>query len=595
MAVFADRADAFLGDFFRLYPVAATAIGNHDFDGLWPDLTPAGRAGRLAFIDDWTAELQATEDGSLTPDERVDRDLLISELAALRFDEADLREGCWDPLSYVYLLGGGIFPLLARDFAPLATRLTSVASRLEKLPAVFKAARSELGTINGRPVSTLHLDMALRQLPSIGSLADDALAQAAAAAATDPAIAALQPRLEKAAATAQSSLNGFARYLKSDVRSKSHGEGRLGRDLFARKLRHTFRTSLTDEQILTQARIEYDAVRGEMIRISRKIWKQCVPGEPLPSFATAGSQEAADQQTVGRVTSAIGRAHHQASELVDFSRSAYADIVDFCNRKKLIGVPDEPLEIAWTPPFLREFAGAMLDSPGPLDKGQTTFYFITPPPDDWTPEQVESFLAEENDRQLALTTIHEGTPGHYLQLVYSNRCPSVVRAVFSSGVFIEGWTVYVTQVMMDMGFHADDPALLLIHWKFYLRAITNAMIDVGIHAGSMTESEAMELMVKGGFQEESEARKKWDRARLTSTQLSTYFVGSMEMWNLEKDRRRSLAVASRDPRGVSSVPESRIVGGLGKTPGFSYREHLEAVIAHGSPPIPLIRKILLGE
>jgi len=204
-------------------------------------------------------------------------------------------------------------------------------------------------------------------------------------------------------------------------------------------------------------------------------------------------------------------------------------------------------------------------------------------------------LAEENDRQLALTTIHEGTPGHYLQLVYSNRCPSVVRAVFGSGVFVEGWAVYVTQVMMDMGFHADDPALLLIHWKFYLRAITNAMIDVGIHAGSMTEAEAMELMVKGGFQEESEARKKWDRARLTSTQLSTYFVGSMEMWNLEKERRHRLAAASRDPRRASAVPEPRLVGGFGKTPGFSYKEHLEAVIAHGSPPIPLIRRILLGE
>jgi uncharacterized protein (DUF885 family) len=220
---------------------------------------------------------------------------------------------------------------------------------------------------------------------------------------------------------------------------------------------------------------------------------------------------------------------------------------------------------------------------------------MTPPPDDWTAEQVESYLAEENDRQIALTTIHEGTPGHYLQLVYSNRCPSIVRAVFGSGVFVEGWAVYVTQVMMDVGFHADDPALLLIHWKFYLRAITNAMIDIGIHAGSMTEQEAMDLMVKGGFQEESEAHKKWDRARLTSTQLSTYFVGSMEMWTLERERRVRAAVASGDPRGASAVPEPQVVGGFGKTSGFSYKEHLESVIAHGSPPVPLIRRILLGE
>jgi uncharacterized protein (DUF885 family) len=220
---------------------------------------------------------------------------------------------------------------------------------------------------------------------------------------------------------------------------------------------------------------------------------------------------------------------------------------------------------------------------------------MTPPAQDWTTEQIDSYLAEENDRQIDLTTIHEGTPGHYLQLVYSNRCPSIVRAVFGSGVFIEGWAVYVTQVMMDLGFKADDPALMLIHWKFYLRAVTNAMIDIGIHAGSMTEQEAMDLMVKGGFQEESEARKKWDRARLTSTQLSTYFVGSMEMWNLERERRIRAAVASGDPRGAAAVPVPRVVGGFGETPGFSYKEHLESVIAHGSPPIPLIRRILLGE
>jgi uncharacterized protein (DUF885 family) len=594
MAEFAERVDAFLDDFFRLYPTAATAAGNHAHDGEWPDMSDAGKADRLAFIDDWDAELRAMPNSSLAPDERIDRDLLLSELSALRFDEVELREACWDPLGYVYLLGGGIFPLLARDFAPLPVRLASVASRLERLPAVLTAARGQLGRINTRPVSKLHLETALRQLPGIASLADDALAQAAAAA-SDPAVAALQPRLEKAAATARRSIASFTRYLKTELLPQSHGDGRLGRDLFARKLRHTFSSNLTDEQILTHARLEYDAVRAEMIRIARKIWKEWLPGQPLPNLASEGSQEAADQKIVSRVASAIGRAHHPAGELLDVCKDSYREIVEFCRSKKLITVPDEPLEIEWTPPFLREFAGAMLDSPGPLDKGQKTFYFVTPPPEDWNSEQVESYLAEENDRQIALTTIHEGTPGHYLQLVYSNRCKSAVRAVFGSGVFVEGWAVYVTQVMMDMGFHADDPALLLIHWKFYLRAIVNAMIDVGIHAGSMTETEAMELMVKGGFQEESEARKKWDRARLTSTQLSTYFVGSMEMWNLERERRRRAAAASADPRGASAVPAPRVVGGFGRTPGFKYKEHLESVIAHGSPPIPVIRRILLGE
>jgi uncharacterized protein (DUF885 family) len=329
-----------------------------------------------------------------------------------------------------------------------------------------------------------------------------------------------------------------------------------------------------------------------MIRLAREIWSRWVPSEPIPTAERQGGQEAADQLAVSCVIAAIGKAHHDAADLVEYCRESYRGIVDFIRTRDLITVPDEPLEIDWTPPFLREFAGAMLDSPGPLDNGQKTFYFVTPPPEDWGPEQIESYLAEENDRQIDLTTIHEGSPGHYLQLVYSNRCPSKVRAVFGSGVFIEGWAVYVTQVMMDAGFKADDPALMLIHWKFYLRAIINSMIDIGIHAGTMTEEEALDLMVRGGFQEESEARKKWDRARLTSTQLSTYFVGSMGMWDLERDLRVRAAVSVG--RGVDAVPVPRVVGGFGDTPGFSYKAHLESVIAHGSPPMPVIRGILLG-
>jgi len=594
MSVFSERVDAFLADFFQLYPVAATAAGNHTHDGEWPNLTEAGRTGRLAFADRWEAELRAMADAALTTDERIDRDLLLSELDSLRFDETELCEGAWDALSYVYLLGGGIFPLLARDFAPLATRLASVAGRLEDAPAVLAAARVELGSLPDRPVSRLHTEMAIKQLPGIGSLIDDAIAQASGAA-DQPGVAAVTPRLEAAVATAREALDKFSRYLADDLLPRSDGDVRLGSALFAHKLRHTIRSEVTGAQIVAQARIEYAAVRGEMIRIARQIWGEWVPGESLPTAESNGSQEAADARTVASVTAAIGRAHHSADQLVEYCRESYREIVDFCRSRDIITVPDEPLEIDWTPPFLREFAGAMLDSPGPLDKGQKTFYFVTPPPEDWTAEQVESFLAEENDRQIDLTTIHEGSPGHYLQLVYSNRCPSIARAVFGSGVFIEGWAVYVTQVMIDLGFHADDPALMLIHWKFYLRAITNAIIDVGIHASSMSESQAMELMVRGGFQEESEARKKWDRARLTSTQLCTYFVGSMEMWRLERERRERAAVAVGDPRGAAAVPAPRVVGGFGETPGFSYKEHLESVIAHGSPPIPLIRRILLGE
>jgi uncharacterized protein (DUF885 family) len=234
----------------------------------------------------------------------------------------------------------------------------------------------------------------------------------------------------------------------------------------------------------------------------------------------------------------------------------------------------------------------MLIAPGPLDKGLASFFAITPVPDDWSAEQRESYLREDNDRMLRLLTIHEAVPGHYLQGVYANRSSSLPRSIFQSGLFAEGWAVYVTQVMMDAGYGAEDPALLLTHWKFYLRSVTNAIIDARIHCDGMTEEEAVRLMVDGGFQEEAEARAKFRRARLSSTQLSTYFTGSMEMWDIELEaRRRAARDAGADPEAIQP---GALPGGLGETPGFRYRDHLEAVIGHGAPPTSLLRRLLLA-
>jgi uncharacterized protein (DUF885 family) len=192
-------------------------------------------------------------------------------------------------------------------------------------------------------------------------------------------------------------------------------------------------------------------------------------------------------------------------------------------------------------------------------------------PDNWDEKRRESYMRENNARQLRLLTIHEAVPGHYLQLAYSNRADSTVRAIFGSGVFAEGWAVYITQVMMDVGYGAEDPALMLVHLKFYLRSITNTLMDLRIHTGSMSEQEAMTLMVEGGFQEDGEATNKWDRARLSSTQLCEYFLGSVGMHDLEADARRHAADHDQE---------------------FVYRPFLESVLAHGTPSLPVIRDIL---
>ncbi len=583
MSNFPGRIEAFLAEFFRLNPTFATAIGEHAHDACWPDLTAAGRAEQLAFIERWLAELRVMT--GLSDGESIDRDLLIGEMEAARFSETVLREDAWNPLEWIYLVGYGLFTLNAREFAPLAHRLASAAGRLEGLPALLDAARDSLVGHAGRPVGRFQTEAALRQLPGIGEQIDEALT-AALDAAEDLAVASLTPRLTAAGAIAREAVNRFETHLREVVLPASDGEGRLGRELFAAKMRHTMRSeTLTPERILAEAEREYAAVRAELLRLARTLWPVWCANRPAPDDEGA---------LVRGVLDAVAAEHPKADDLLEFCRTENAQIEAFCVERNLVGLADEPLEIQWTPVFLRASGGAMLSSAGPLDKGQKAFFAITPMPDDWTEEQRESNLREDNNRMLRLLTIHEAVPGHYLQGAYANRCPSLVRAIFGSGLFAEGWAVYVTQVMMDVGYGADDPALLLTHWKFYLRSITNAIIDARIQCDGMTGDEAVALMVDGGFQEEAEARAKFDRARLSSTQLSTYFAGSMEMWEIEREVRRRAAVASGDPRGATAVPEPRVVGGFGETPGFVYREHLESVLAHGTPPTSLLRCILLG-
>ncbi|HVM29400.1 MAG TPA: DUF885 domain-containing protein [Candidatus Limnocylindrales bacterium] len=559
----------FLDDLFVAQPVMATQVGFHAHDDRWPDMSDEGRTSRLAMLRHHRARFEALDPDELSRDERIDRGIVLGAIDEMEFSEAELREAAWDPLTYVYIAGSGLFALLARDFAPWGHRGAAFAGRVAGLPLLFERARGALVGLPGRPVSLLHTEAALNQLAGIGELIDQGLAEADRQAEAGERHAAEAIRSVEPAA--RRSLAEFARHLEQEVRPRASGEGRLGARLFGAKLRHTLASDLTPDELRARAEEEYARVRAEMSSLARQMWPSLVPDEPLPDAASDGSPAAAEDRLVRTVIERVARDHQRPEDLLTFCQAEVGRIEEFCRQHQVITLADEPLEVTWTPVFMRAYGRAFLDSPGPLDKGQRSYFWITPPDEAAGAEAVAGYMREQNDRMLSLLSIHEGVPGHYLQLTRANQCPSLTRAVFASGTFIEGWAVYVTQVMIDLGFGADDPGLQMVNLKYYLRAVTNALMDVAIHAGDMTEQQAMELMVGGGFQEEDEARAKWLRARLTATQLSTYFVGSLELWQLERQMRRR------------------------EGDDFEYRLHLESVIAHGSPPIRWLRTILVGD
>ncbi|HEX5825540.1 MAG TPA: DUF885 family protein, partial [Candidatus Limnocylindrales bacterium] len=272
MTEFAARVDEFFDEYFARQPVDATGAGQHAYDGLWPDVSAAGRDDRVAFLERWRATLETFGDEVLDVDERVDRDLLLGVLAAQLFGETELFEEAWSPMAWVYLIGQGFFSLVAREFAPLADRLASLASRAERLPAVLDGAAEALVGHGGRPVDRFHTATALEQWPGMIGILDEAIAAGDAVAGDDPAVAAVLPRLRAARAVAAEALDRCERHLRDDLLPVATGEGRLGPELFAAKMSHTMQDpAMTPDRIRERAEQAFDAVRAEMIRIAREI------------------------------------------------------------------------------------------------------------------------------------------------------------------------------------------------------------------------------------------------------------------------------------------------------------------------------------
>ncbi len=580
----------FLIDLFEAYPTWGTNTGYHRVDGRWPDLTEAGRSARLATFARHRARLEGFAHDALSADESIDRAILLEEIDKVTFGEEVLRSETWDPLEIVYLVGGGLFGVLSREFAPWSVRGAALRSRIEGLPELLSAALAGLTGLPDRPVGLLQLETALGQLAGVTDLVDSSVTEAKRRADAGEAPELVAP-LEAAATAAHAAVENFRTGLDTSIRPRAEGEGRLGPELFAQKLRHTLGSDLTPDELRERAWADYHAVRAEMVRLARELWSTWIPDAPLPEVAPG--DEAGEHALVQRVLDAVAEQHQQPDGLIAFCEDEIDRISDFVREREVISLPEDPLVITWTPVFLRAAARAFLDSPGPLDRGERSHFWITPPDESQGPEAVASYLREENDASLRVLSIHEGIPGHYLQLAASNRCDSLVRTVFTNGMFAEGWAVYITQVMYDAGYAADDPGFALQHWKMYLRATTNAVLDVETHTGGMTDAQAMTLMVDGAWQELDEARGKWLRARISSTQLSTYFVGSLEMWDLEVEVRRRLAVAAGAP--VGAVPEQHIRGGMDDSPGFDKRAHLEQVISYGTPPVKWCRELVLRD
>ena len=556
---FEDLAKRYLDEFPTLGPVGATSLGDHRFDHLVNQVSSEARAERVAFNKKYIEALEIIPKGKLSRAYQVDAALLDNRLRSGIWRIEELQEWSWNPLRYTALAGGAIYSLMAREFAPVEERLMNVADRLEQFPRMYAQIRE---TIIPERVPKIHAETAVKQNKGVLSILDNLVV---------PQKNKLKKRyrkqLNKAMETARNENAKHQRWLEEEVLPKANGNFRIGPKLYDRKLAFTLQTPLTRYQILEKAESELVKTRSHMYDIAKSVYKGMHPYTEFPEVPTEAYQQAV-------IRAALEEAYREIPDkegIIDFARSSIRIAEDFVKEAEILTLPSDPVEIIIMPEFRRGVTLAYCDSPGPLETGLKTFYAVSPLPEEWTEKQVHSYLREYNQRSVHNLTIHEAMPGHFVQLAHSNRYPSTLRAVLSSGVFIEGWAVYVERVFLEEGFLDHDPLMQLIILKWYLRAIANAMIDQKIHAGGMSYDEAMELMIEDTFQEEREAAAKWIRAQLTSAQLSTYFVGFLEHYSLREEVQKR--------RGAK----------------FVLKDYHDEELSFGSPPVQFVRALMLEE
>ena len=558
-AAFADLSKRALDTWMQLSPVSATQIGDHRYDSELDDLSAAGQQKTVAAYKALLGELDKIEVAKLGRENQVDAAILRNQLQSEIWNAEVLQSGKWDPQLYNGIAGSAIYGLMAREFAPLPERLKAATARMEKLPAIFAQARENLDPAR---VPKIHAETVAKQNKGILSIVDTFIT---------PHIGELpqadQQRLQAAIDGLKKAVDEQQTWLDKTLVPNAKGDFRIGAEKYDQKLKFALSSSLSRQEIGDRARAELKRVREDMYGIAQTVLKD-KPGAPeMPAQPT-------DEQQQKAIEAALELAYADKparDKVVDDAKAALEQSTAFVREHDLMTLPDAPVDIILMPEFQRGVAVAYCDSPGPLDKNLKTFYAVSPIPDDWNEKQVDSFLREYNSRMIHLLSIHEGTPGHYLEGWHSAKFPSTLRAVLRSGLFAEGWAVYTERMMQEQGYLNNDPLFHLVQLKFYLRTISNAILDQGVHVDNWDREKAMHLMTHDAFQQESEAAGKWVRAQLTSAQLPTYFVGAQEHFDTRK-----------------AVQEK-----LGDK--FNLKAYHDQVLSYGAPPVRFVRQLMLDQ
>ena len=546
----------FVYETLALSPVSATAAGYHQHQGRkldeeLDDLSAAGIEKQREFWRRWRKRLADVDEPALDAETRADLSLMRTQTESALLELEEIQNWRRNPAVYVETLGQALFTPYAVEYAPAEERWRHIIARLKAAPALLAAGRANLKQAPGA-----WSRVAREENEGNIALAEKTLREAAPAA--------LRAEYDAAAEPALAAMHEFNRFLEQ-LPDAGADAWRLGAEKYEKKFRLAMGGTRTVNEALEEAERDLRAFRKMMFDIALPLHRQYFPGDrPRVDL----------NLIVGRVLDRIAEQRPKRAEYFAEARKTVEETQAFlrANADKLLTPPGRGnLQLIETPPFMRGIYGVGGFSPAPaLQPELGAFYWLTPIPEDWSEERAASKLREYNNYSLRILTIHEAIPGHYVQFEYANAIQPesrrLLRSLFGSGVYVEGWAMYATEAMLDAGYLNHSPELRLTFLKQMLRAIANAILDIRLHTKGMTGEEAMALMMTQTFQEREEAAAKWQRAQLSSCQLPTYYTGYREFKRLRE--------------------------ALERKPGFSLKEFHEQALRAGALPMRTLSELL---
>lgn len=574
-AKFAGMCEDFIHETLAVSPSTASQVGYHfhvdaktgkkiALDALLDDESPAGYAEQRRVYTHWRERFhKETPLATLGAEDAADWRLIDDQIGQALLELDKIQNYKHNPTVYVELIGSALFQPLTDDYAAEDVRVGDVLSRVAAIPKFLEQARAQL--VDADPI---FIKVAKEENDGNVDLIENTIAGYAHAGTP------LKARYDSVAPAAVKALKEFSAWLESDLaKRKTDRTWRLGKEFYGEKFRLVMETPVTPEQVLADAENDLKKTRAEMLKIALPLHKEYYPDHD--DHASLSEKER-ENTIIGEVLKKISDDHPKRDALLEDAKEDLVGIRQFIVDKKIVTLKSrDNLKVIATPPYMRGVysVGGFHGAP-PLDPNAEAQYWVTPIDPKTPEEKAESRLREYNNWVLKWLCIHEALPGHYVQAEHANDIQPVsrrlVRALFGNGAYVEGWAEYMAQVMMEEGFANHDPRYRISYLKVWLRAIGNAILDVRLQTMGMTDEEAMAFMTKDAFQTQAEAEGKLQRAKLTSTQLPTYYVGTTDWWRL---RRAYQAAKGTD---------------------FTLAEFHDRALDAGELPVPELQKLLLA-